>query len=65
MTYFGSRVELGADYLGNFGAHELAGRIDEYWKQRGRVVEVSVEYQSASQGGCYVVRSDLFNGLPR
>ncbi len=56
---------LGADYLTNPGAHELASRIVGYWKQHGHLVEVSVEYQTGSREGYHVVRSNLFNGLPR
>jgi hypothetical protein len=57
------------DFLTHPGAHELAGVIRAFWAEKGHVVHVSVLQEghedTQRQRVLSVVRSNLFNGLPR
>jgi len=48
-------------------AGQLARRIERYWRRRGRRVRVWLEPSTAIEhdGGAYVLRSDMIDGLPR
>lgn len=62
-------------YSDNFtkaGADGLAGRIQAYWAARGLYPKVWVEFEflgqwiaAGTQGGVYVVKSDMIGGRPR
>ena len=60
------------DSFTKLGAQRLADEITGYWAQRGYIVHTDVfdigsvrPDEGRRMGRCYVVRSDMFNGLPR
>lgn len=62
-------------YSDNFtkdGAERLAGRIQAFWANKGLYPRIWVEFQDVgqhlapgTQGGVYVVKSDMVGGRPR
>jgi hypothetical protein len=52
------------------GATELADKIRQFWAEKGHIVRAWIEVQQAKHDDLkkertlYVVRSNLFNGLP-
>lgn len=61
-----------SDTFTKAGAHRLARQIQEYWGRRGHVVNCTVidlgsqkPADGRAMARCYVVRSDMTNGLPK
>lgn len=49
------------------GAEALKAKIEAYWQEKGRPVQVWIEprgFAVSLRGSHYVVRSDLVGGLP-
>jgi hypothetical protein len=54
------------NYLTAAGAQELAGKIKNYWAERGHQIETRIEEAGTMHGGhIFCVRSSLFKGLPQ
>ncbi len=54
------------DYLGDERlTRKLMQTIQDYWGERGRVVQLSHEFiQTRGRGQVWSIRSDMVNGLP-
>lgn len=68
----GPAHEKHSDNFTKDGAERLAGRIQAFWAARGLFPKVWVEFEflgqwiaAGTQGGVYVVKSDMVGGMPR
>lgn len=57
------------DSLSSDGAHHLAARIREYWREQG-YAEPEIRIETIRSGGKYgnavhMIRSDMLDGFPR
>lgn len=62
------RTYAETDLCSQAGAAELKRRIEEYWKNRGAVVEVKLweaGFNAAMRSCRFDLRSDLVNGFPQ
>lgn len=58
----------GIDYSGKYPSEELARKIASFWKEKGFDVNVWTEPVSnyfTDRVKNYIIKSDLFNGLPK
>lgn len=56
------------DYCTLAGAYRLKQKIEDYWRERGAAVQVTVHntgFHPAIRYARHDVRSDLVNGMPR
>ena len=57
-----------ADWLTKANADYMARVIDNYWRQRGYRIDITVEMvnkDSVDRHVAWQIRSDMVNGLPR
>jgi hypothetical protein len=53
------------DTLERLAAERLGAQIVDYWWRRGFDCAIRLERSRINDDNCWVVRSDMINGLPR
>lgn len=67
-SFGGSGEREPGDYCSREGAVALKAKIENYWRERGQEVMLSlhnVGFHPAIRAARYDVRSDMINGMPR
>ncbi len=65
---FANFVRADADWTNPAGAAQLKARIEDYWRERGFEIKVTLvdgPFNAALRASRVDVRSELVNGLPR
>lgn len=65
---FPNFVRADADWTNPTGAAQLKSRIEDYWRERGYEIQVTLvdgPFNAALRASRVDVRSELVNGLPR